>query len=134
MDSYLGNLFKSIDQTGNALAWGNRDNTISGRIGYYSNHAITTTKWYWKSMEFIVDTTFYPFDGTGHCHEAYHKDSEEEYYPNKYAFLLFVLSLITLCSCLILVIPFYVLYFLGIIKQKQVETEEEELVKNNVNL
>lgn len=116
--SYLKNIFIGIDQLGNAIAGGNPDNTISGRIGFFANHSITLTLWYWKIMQFIVDYTFYPMDGFNHCHDSYHRDMCEEYKPTKLVVFFFLLSLITITSCLILIIPFYLLWSIGVIKQK----------------
>ena len=123
---YLKNLFISIDQLGNALSGGDADTTISGRIGYYANHAITLTQWYWMAMQFVVDTTFYPLDGVGHCHQAYHNDMNEAYNPTKLVIAFFVLSLMTVVVCLILIIPFYLLLLLKVIKPKTISISDEK--------
>lgn len=116
--SYLGNILIAIDQLGNAIAGGNPDCTISGRIGYYANHAQGITKWYWRILEYIVNTTFYPLDGPDHCHYAYHNDQGEEYIAPK-GFMVFILSLIVMISCLILALPFHILWLFNIVKPKR---------------
>ena len=42
--NYLVNFFVSIDQFGNVLAGGNPDNTISSRVGYYTEKYYDRTK------------------------------------------------------------------------------------------
>ena len=115
--SYLKNILVSIDQLGNAIAGGNPDCTISGRIGYYSNHASHLTRWYWLILQFIVNFTFYPLDGVEHCHYAYHNEENEKYIAPK-GFLIFILSLITIGSCFFLAPLHYTLWLFKIVKPK----------------
>lgn len=109
--TYIKNILVSIDQLGNTISGGNPDNTISGRIGFFANHAFIYVKWYWLFLQMIVNATFYPLDGPCHCHQAYHNEEDEEYYHVKFLGL-FVLSLITLFSCLIIISPIYVISFI----------------------
>lgn len=78
---YLGNLFVSFDQLGNAFAGGNADNTISARVGFFANHGDKGYRWYWRMLERIINFTFWPIDGEGHCHIAYHNDADENFRP-----------------------------------------------------
>jgi len=116
--SYVGNILVSIDQLGNAIAGGNPDCTISGRVGYYANHAWDFTKWYWVMMQFIINRTFFPLDGPDHCHFAYHNDDSEKYIaPNP--IMMFILSLLTIMVCGIIAPIFYLLLMCGLIKPKR---------------
>lgn len=128
---YVKNILVGVDQTGNAVAGGNPDVTISGRIGYYSHHAHSSVRWFWIILEFIVDATFYPLDGKGHCHTAYHLDEDENYNPKQNPIMLFILSLITVGSCLILFWINYTLWLIGLIKQDKSCVTKKKLVKNN---
>lgn len=98
--SYIKNILISVDQLGNTIAAGNPDATISGRVGYYSNHAIDAVRWYWIMLQFIIDFTFYPVDGPNHCHDSYHREECEDYQPAKGIVIMFLLSLITIASCI----------------------------------
>lgn len=117
---YIRRTLIAIDQLGNALAGGNPDCTISGRIGYYSNHANGTIRWYWKILEYIVNETFFPLDGPCHCNCAFHNEEDEKYIAPK-GFMVFILSLITIVSCIILALPFHLLWLFNIVKPKRNE-------------
>jgi len=110
--TYAKSVLIAIDQLGNAIAGGNPDCTISGRIGYYHSISVVPYLWYWSVLAFIVDITFYPFDGKGHCRQAYEKEQLNEFYElNSFKLLaLFVLTLIVLGSCLIMCPLFWIIY------------------------
>lgn len=127
--SYIFNILISIDQLGNAIAGGNPDCTISGRVGYFANHAMTLTRWYWIMMQFIINRTFFPLDGSDHCHYAYHNDEKEEYIaPN--SIMMFILSLITIFVCVIIAPVFYVLLMCGLISPKRNKHYKDKLKKD----
>ena len=73
----------AVDQFGNAIGGGNPDSTISSRVGHFS--AITTRidspkKYaYWKTLEWIIDLSFYPVDGASHCYKAWKADAHMRY-------------------------------------------------------
>lgn len=119
--SYLKRVLIAVDQLGNAIAGGNPDATISGRIGYFAKNSHKSVRLYWLLMQFIVDATFYPLDGYNHCFDSYLNDKNEEYRPAKLVIAFFGLSLITVVSCLILIIPFYIFWAIGVIKRKRNE-------------
>jgi hypothetical protein len=49
---YWLNVFIAIDQLGNAIAGGNPDNTISGRVGFFASDLhISNIKGYWKALD-----------------------------------------------------------------------------------
>jgi len=61
--SYLLNIIISIDQLGNALLGGNRDITISGRVGYASLNGSKSA----KVFEFFINALFF---NSKHCLNA----------------------------------------------------------------
>ncbi|KGJ92037.1 hypothetical protein [Colwellia psychrerythraea] len=64
--SYILRLLIAVDQLFNVLLLnGNEDHTISGRVGY---RAKKTNKWYWLSLEKIINTLFW-FD-KNHCRNS----------------------------------------------------------------
>lgn len=104
--TYIKGILISIDKLGNAIAGGNNECTISGRTGYYQYNSVKAMRWYWKSLAFIIDLTFYPLDSHHHCREACLKE-DDEFSKNASPLALFVLSLITIASCSILIVIFY---------------------------
>jgi hypothetical protein len=120
---YISNLFLSIDQLGNAIAGGNPDNTISARVGYYNHHYYHNKKavpWYWRLFEKIIDTTFFPVDGKGHCHEAYHNDPGEIFDNRITDFLIAIAAIIIISSCVLIALILYTLSALQIVKRKKI--------------
>jgi len=123
---YLSNIFVSIDQLGNVLAGGNPDNTISSRVGFY------TEKYYskfdiplkWKIFRSIIDFTFYPIDGNNHCKEAYYNDAGEEFDEGTSDIAIAVLAILIILSCLVISILLYLLYFLGLVNPKNINRSE----------
>ncbi len=121
---FFSNFFVAIDQLGNAAAGGNPDNTISARVGYYNEHFYQENKvpWYWSTFQKIINTTFYPVDGPGHCHEAYHNDPGE-IFDNRITnfFIAIAATFIIIPSCVLIALLLYLLYALRIVKQKQID-------------
>jgi hypothetical protein len=75
---YWLNVLIAIDQLGNAIAGGNPDNTISGRVGFFASDLhISKIKGYWKGLERIIDFTFEPIQGPGHCFRAWQGEPDE---------------------------------------------------------
>jgi len=110
--SYIKNILIAIDQLGNAIAGGNPDCTISGRTGYYQYNAAKQVRWYWFILSRVVDFTFYPFDGHGHCKQAMEKEQINEFNDTGNVLLLFLLSIITLGSCAILAPIFWTIFLI----------------------
>lgn len=109
---YVKRILISVDQLGNAIAGGNPDCTISGRIGYFQYNAKKPYIWYWHLLAFVVDSTFYPWDGHGHCKQTYHKEKDEQFLNPNSVFLYFILSLITLVSCAIMAPAFWIIWII----------------------
>jgi len=124
---YLGNFFVAIDQLGNVLAGGNPDNTVSSRVGFYnsSNYVKGDAPWQWKLFEQIIDTTFYPIDGTNHCHEAYYNDAGELFDPETNDFLIFLVGLFIVPSCIIIGLLLYTLYALRLVSPKKINRNKK---------
>ena len=59
---------------------------------------------------FMVDLTFYPWDGKGHCKQAYLLEKDENFYHAKNNVLLVILSLITFAACAVMIIPFWAIF------------------------
>lgn len=72
--TYLGRLANALSQLGNALAGGDPDVSISARIGQMNDANL-----FWYVCRVIVDFTFYPIDGWGHCRGAFKSDMLEDY-------------------------------------------------------
>lgn len=109
---YVKRVLVSIDQLGNAIAGGNPDCTISGRTGFFQYNSKKPYVWYWHLLAFIIDLTFYPFDGHGHCKQAYKIEKDEQFLNPNSVFLYFVLSIITIGSCLIMMPIFWFIYLI----------------------
>ena len=73
--NWIVNMLVAVDQLGNAIAGGEPDTTISARIGQQANRA--GAHWFWRLMQGIVNFTFEPIDGPGHCMQAYMNDPNE---------------------------------------------------------
>jgi hypothetical protein len=72
------NILIAIDQLGNAIAGGNPDDTISARVGYFASDLIESVrKWFWKGLQSIIDGTFEPVQGPGHCFHAREEDEKD---------------------------------------------------------
>lgn len=98
---YINNLFFSFDRFLNALCGGSPVQTISARVGY---HTTENTKWhskYWNGLRAIIDSTFYPADGEGHCAKAY---EDEKFYHNELGndFARIILGIIVTICCVFL--------------------------------
>ena len=98
---YVMNVIISLDQTFNAIADGNMDCTISARLGYLYVHR---RSWWTDLLLKVVDVTFYPVDGRGHCLGAYYLE-QDEYYVRGSRIALAMLSLFVVLGCLLVVVP-----------------------------
>ena len=78
-----------------AVCGGNEDCTISATVGYYSRNNPTN---YWILLEWIINTTFYPVDGKGHCEQARLNDRNEKFKEG----IKPILFILTLIFCMII--------------------------------
>lgn len=74
--NYWLNIGISLDKLGNSLSGGSNKNTISGRVGGYSNRKGIYSL-FWAILEWIINFAFYPVDGPEHCYQAYQKEKED---------------------------------------------------------
>ncbi len=102
--SWIEAVLIAIDQLGNAIAGGNPDVTISARVGYFVHFGASKIKIYWRFLERVIDGTFYPLDGTGHCYQAYECEKGETFHHGN-DLLLLLLSFFIIVSC----IPLFVI-------------------------
>jgi hypothetical protein len=103
---YWFSVLVAIDQLGNTIAYGNPDNTISARVGYFaSNEYKSKIKPYWKTLERIIDFTFEPVQGPGHCYNAWLAEADETDTQGSYIARI-ILSVFVALGCL--VISFFV--------------------------
>ena len=95
--TWVGRIFISLDQLGNALAGGNPDATISQRLGYFNaERPMKATNLLMK----LVDWTFKPVDGEGHCRQAYEMSTEEHMRGNDVALGIMGVILAAVCPIL----------------------------------
>lgn len=119
---YLANVFVSIDQLGNVLAGGNPDNTVSSRVGYYTEAYYEKGKvpFRWRFFKTIINTTFWPIDGPEHCKEAYYNDAGEDFDERTSDIAVFILAIFIIGSCIIIAILLYLLYLLGLVTHRTI--------------
>ena len=98
--SWIYRVFVAIDQLGNAIAGGSPDSTISARTGYFANKDPSPPLvQYWKAMEWMIDTTFYPIDSPNHCLQAYRYDKDEKFREGS-DLMRIILSVIIVLVCI----------------------------------
>lgn len=119
--AYFRPLFIGVDQLLNAIAGGNPDNTISSRIGYYATHGAENQKRFWKVLEWMTDTTFWPLEGPGHCHIAYHADAGEDFDADKIGVGVFMTFLLSLPFLILIAIVLWGGRLLGLVKQIHID-------------
>ncbi len=124
--NFLTNFFISIDQLGNVLAGGNPDNTISSRVGYYTEryYELEELPLRWRLFRNIINFTFYPIDGKNHCKEAYFNDAGEEFDKGTSDMAVAILAVLIIASCLFIATVLYVLFAVGIVSPKDINRTE----------
>ena len=75
---YLLDICLAIDRLGNALTGGDDKNTISGRTGYWYQQRRGIRRVPWAALRAVIDLTFYPLDGKGHCEKAEKRETAFE--------------------------------------------------------
>jgi hypothetical protein len=99
---YWLNVLVAIDQLGNAIADGNPDNTISARVGYFASNAHQNKiKGYWKILEKIIDFSFAPIQGPGHCYNSWQAEADELDTQGSYTARI-ILGIFVAAGCLII--------------------------------
>lgn len=111
--TFLGRVFMALDRLGNALTGGHDLITLSARLGYIKK--TRNMKWT-NAIMWVVDTTFYPLDGKGHCMSSFERMSEMivgsvDFMRRGNDVALFFMSLIVVLSCIIIALP--ILIYVG---------------------
>ena len=101
----------NLDRIGNALAGGHYGYAVSGRVGHFAN---VKGNPYWKLLAKIIDYTFKPVDGVGHCENARRWELSQGVvrYRRSSDIALAVLSILVIAACILLIpiIRIYALY------------------------
>lgn len=115
VSTYWTRLGNATSQWFNALAGGNPDVPISARVGVYSKRGC----WWFSVIEAIIDCSFYPADGNGHCWNAYLDDPKEGVSKGPFASLVAVSVFAVLGSVIAGVIMWAIYLFKRLLKAKQ---------------
>lgn len=137
----LYNVVLSLDQLGNTLAGGDPDNTISSRLGHLNHYREEgpglkrrpDVHRYWRFLEKVVDTTFKPIDGEGHCIEAFYSDAGERFEGKTGGWALVVESILVIISCIPLFIIFRLAGLFGV-KQGDPDSKRPEKVLKRLGM
>lgn len=122
-DNYFGVLLNAVSQLGNAVCGGGNDISISARIGYHQLHS---KSFFYKVCGWIVDNTFYPLDGKGHCVTAYVNDPHEDYQISKGFKVMEYITLVLLwLFCIPLAVIFLAYQLIKLIKKIDKDVKEE---------
>jgi hypothetical protein len=104
-NSRLGIILNAISCLINAFIGGGKFVSISARIGY---NYLNNKNIFWSACKWLVDFTFYPLDGKGHCVNAYLNNPNSHYRVDQgFKFGLYVMSLILYMVCVPLSIIFW---------------------------
>ena len=110
---WLRNVLIAIDQLGNTIAGGNPDITISARVGYFAIHCKNSRfHFYWLCLQFVIDLTFYPLDGEGHCKQALEGDNESGHVHGS-DLMRALLGIIAVSACMFIGVFTWTAYWLG---------------------
>lgn len=112
--NYFKNVLVAIDQLGNSICGGNPDNTISARVGYFSQVSRTAGRYFWMALEKVINFTFWPVDGPDHCRQAFEVDPEETFNDNNGDIFRILMSLVIVTTCIPISV---ILYFVWLIKK-----------------
>lgn len=108
---WLPNILIAIDQLGNALAGGHPDVTISARVGYHTLPGQPKSR-YWSLLRRVIDFTFWPIDGDGHCRQAYDSDVQGRSEMGSRTALA-ILGVFVIAGCLLMALPVRVFAVFG---------------------
>jgi hypothetical protein len=112
---------KGLDSAGNGLCGGNEDETISGKIGYFAG--LKGYSPWWMVLEKVVNTTFFPPDGFGHCKQSIEMD-EAKPDPTLYNLVMTTVLVFIFCPIIFiatwgLVAPYKAIKFVWGLVRKQ---------------
>lgn len=107
LSSEWGTVLYYLSCFGNALANGDKDSTVSGRVGFNNSRYPST---YWKVLMWCIDQSFYPIQGSGHCYSQYTLElSIGVNHTKRGNLFLGILALLVILSCLIIA-PFVFIF------------------------
>lgn len=104
---YLRDFLEGTDKYLNGIGGGNYEVTVSARCGYYNLH---NGNWFWRTCAGVIDFSFYPYQGWGHCEQA-RKGEKDRVHEEGPIIVLGIFLILTTIVCLILSIISY-LYLL----------------------
>lgn len=104
----IGRFLNGFSQIGHwFFGLSNTDISMSGKVGKKS---LDNNKWF-QTLEILIDYTFFPIDGYGHCYSAYLADKEEDFSIGDHLWCDMVISIICVLGCLSILIPIRVIYY-----------------------
>ena len=113
LKQYLFNLLAALSQFGNALSGGNRDVSISARTGYMALKSPIRYRWFWLSLEKIINWAFAPIDGRAHCYWAFQEEFDESIRQGPIASMLLIALFAVCLTPLIALVTYSIGLFIG---------------------
>lgn len=99
---WLVNVFYNFSRVGNSLANGNRDVSVSGRLGYNK----LAKGGVWSVLAAIVDWAFLPVDGKNHCERQAHEEFDHGIREGSDRALAVICALVVLFTPLIALVSY----------------------------
>lgn len=97
---WLANVSTAISRLANATSGGDCRCSVSGRVGHFSRKKKNSR--YWRNMERLIDHTFEPIDGEGHCLQAMGREAG---FKHGHDVGLVVLTMVAAIGCLLIWLP-----------------------------
>lgn len=90
-----------FDKAANTWSGGSHNNTISARVGDYSNRKGRYSL-FWAILEWIINFAFLPVDGPEHCYKAFQKEKDDNTFREGKWPVRVLLMPIVASSCLVI--------------------------------
>ena len=104
---YLVEVLEGIDKLLNAVAGGNNEVTVSARCGHFLHK---TGSKYWKCAAGMIDISFYPYQGWGHCELARNYEGDRFHRePELFGKVVFITGIFVVCVFLSIISYTYLL-------------------------
>lgn len=97
---HISRILTSLSQLGAAISNADEDTSISACTGYYYKN---NPNWFWKWQRMIIDFTFEPIDGKGHCEQAARGESDEKFKTG----IWWIMGILTLVCCIVICVFTY---------------------------
>ncbi|GLS25651.1 hypothetical protein GCM10007877_13650 [Marinibactrum halimedae] len=115
LKEWIFNILVAIDKLCNTLCRGSHEVTVSARIGHFANLDGFRYRAYWKLLEWIIDFSFYPVEGPGHCIQARDTNTHKKYeLGNDIMRGVFAIAVIIVCTLISIVT--WTLYALRLVR------------------